>query len=298
MHSTLTLRTTPAEWDKVRAAFAASLMVDTPLASLAENLDGPSWPIKDTRENAAAYIDFDYKEAIAALALRGQPPERLDHLLEILRDTLAFDNPFGEMVAQSETAAERDNPVLVNLAKLGIPASFPLSLTALATDTIDFCRLEGVTTLGEFALLAQRFSRTVVVSGDFRALLNALSHVDEPTLARYLPFRPGVPGLHLIEAVAHLVRALPEPERRQLLAAPASAMATSVGARVTELLPFFPDDRTALMEQIARGVAVTRLVMVLNDVAFEPVVAAALAPHLPPPPTTPKRNWFARLFHA
>ena len=83
-----------------------------------------------------------------------------------------------------------------------------------------------------------------------------------------------------------------------LLAAPASAMSTSVGTRVTELLPFFPDDRAALMEQIARGVAVTRLVMVLNDIAFEPVVAAALAPHLPPPPQAPKRNWFARLFHA
>lgn len=286
-----------AEWNHLRAAFSASLLAETPLASLAENLDGPAWPIRAREETPAAYLDLPADEVVALLALKGQPPERFAHLVTILRETLAFDDPFGAMVSHSEAAVDRENPVRVNLAKLAIPAEFPLSLAALAPDTIAFCQLEGITTLGEFALLAQRLSQNVVVGGDFRALLNALSHVDELTLARYLPFRPGARGLHLIEAVAQALRAFPTVPRDTLLAGRASAFPPELRARLEQIFTFFADQRAELGRQIAAGTSLGRSVMVLNEPGLERFVTAVLSTHLPTATATPRsRSWLSRIF--
>lgn len=52
---------TAKDWDEVRASFASSIMVDTALSSLAQNLEGPDWPIKGPDETPAAYIDLGYE---------------------------------------------------------------------------------------------------------------------------------------------------------------------------------------------------------------------------------------------
>ena len=96
---------TAKDWDEVRSAFAASIMVNTPLSSLAQNLDGPDWPVRGKEENAAAYIDLSYDEMLAMLAIKGMSPAKADVLITMLKETLAFDNPFGEMVEQSTASA-------------------------------------------------------------------------------------------------------------------------------------------------------------------------------------------------
>src|SRR3954470_21159464 len=143
---------TAKEWDEVRLAFASSIMVDTALSSLAQNLDAPDWPIKGKDETPAKYIDLNFEEATEMLQLKGQKPERIDQLVGILKETLAFDSPFGEMVTQTEAASARDNQLLKNLAKLGIPENFPMALTALEPGTLEFCKLEQLVTLSEFAV--------------------------------------------------------------------------------------------------------------------------------------------------
>ena len=87
---------TEKDWDEVRTAFASSIMVDTQVSSLAQNLDGPTWPVKSKDETPAKYIDLSYGEALELLALKGQSAEKLDLLISILKETLAFDNPFGD----------------------------------------------------------------------------------------------------------------------------------------------------------------------------------------------------------
>ena len=52
------MRYTSKQWDEIRGSFATSIMVDTPIHSLAQNLEGPDWPIKDKRETPAGYIDL------------------------------------------------------------------------------------------------------------------------------------------------------------------------------------------------------------------------------------------------
>ena len=143
---------TEKDWNEVRTAFASSIMVDTQVSSLAQNLDGPVWPVKNKDETPSKYIDLTYDEAQELLALKGQSADKLDLLISILKETLAFDSPFGDRVEQTEAAAARDNPLLKNMARIGVPENFPISLTALSADTVEFCKLEKLKTLGEFAV--------------------------------------------------------------------------------------------------------------------------------------------------
>lgn len=281
------MKSTAKDWNEVRTAFASSIMVDTSLSSLAQNLDGPDWPIKGKDETPAKYIDLTFDEVVELLQLKGQSPERIDQLVALLKETLAFDSPFGDMVEQTQAASERDNPLLKNLAKLGIAENFPISLTALEPGTLEFCKLEKLSTLAEFAVAAQGMSQNVIVGGDFKKLLNALSHVDEATLAEVLPYRRGQKGLHLVEAVAQAVRA------------------PDAVARVELATTWFRDDLAAIEKELAAGGSLERRFVALGDPKLEQRAAELLRPHLrvagkPVPAAAPEKKksgffgWFSR----
>jgi hypothetical protein len=269
------------DWDETRAAFASSIMVNTAISSLAQNLDGPDWPLKGKDETPAKYIDLPYEEVIEYLALKGQPPERIDQLIGILKDTLSFDDPFGDMVSQTEETEKKDNQMLRNMARLEIPESFPIAMTALGKDTREFCKLEKLGTLGEFAVFAQGMAQNVIVGGDFRKLLNALSHVDEQALSEVLPFRRGAKGLHLIEALG-LAAAAPLP-----------------ADRVNAALEHFPAEFAALKADVAAGGNLSRHLMVLGNPGREARVAELLKDRLRPDAGAEgarKGGFFSRLF--
>jgi hypothetical protein len=245
---------TEKDWDEVRTAFASSIMVDTQISSLAQNLDGPVWPVKAKEETPSKYIDLDYSEALELLAFKGQPPDKLNLLISIMKETLAFDAPFGDMVEQTQAAAARDNPLLKNMARIGVVENFPISLTALSADTVEFCKLEKLKTLGEFAVFAQGMSQNVIIGGDFRKLLNALSNLDEVTLTEILPFRKGSKGLHLVEALGQATR-LPNPL-----------------AKAQEASVWFKDDFAQIRNDFIDG-SVVRQLGVLHNVELEKKVS-------------------------
>lgn len=314
------------DWDRVRKAFGTSLMADVSLNSLAQNLDLPEWPIEGVTEFPSKYIDLTFEE-LATMPGLAEHPERIQQLVTVLKETLAFDEPFSEMVPAEES--EKENPILKNMAKLGLPENFPMTLVALTEETRSYCTTENITTLKEFAIFAQHLAQAMVVAGDFRALLNALSHVDEATLALYLPYRPGVKGLHLIEGLALTVRAHSEEVRAGLAkhfgarlnptdlarAAQATPLELS-GAQVllaqfaASYVEYFSDDLAALQQQVDAGVPLGRLASVLNDAIVETTVTNLLKPYLvfpsqkapklastPPMEETaaPKRGFFSSL---
>jgi hypothetical protein len=246
---------TEKDWNEVRTAFASSIMVDTQVSSLAQNLDGPVWPVKNKDETPSKYIDLTYDEAQELLALKGQSADKLDLLISILKETLAFDSPFGDMVEQTEAAAARDNPLLKNMARIGVPENFPISLTALSADTVEFCKLEKLKTLGEFAVFAQGMSQNVIIGGDFRKLLNALSNLDEVTLGEILPFRKGSKGLHLVEALGQATR-LPNPM-----------------PKAKEATVWFGEEFATLKRDFAESSGVARQLGVLGNVELEKKVS-------------------------
>jgi hypothetical protein len=232
------------------------------------------------------------------------------------------------MVEQVEASEQRDNQLLKNLARLKIPGDFPIEFVALAADTREFCPLEKLTTVGEFAVFAQGLSQNVIVGGDFRALLNALAQSDESALAKFLPLRPGAKGLHLPEALALGLRAQPVAVRAALArkagaklapqeaAAAAQAPKDQVQTAEAELreqaarlaAEWFRADLAQLQQQHATGATLARLLVVLGDPLIEAVVADLLKAYLksPPPatgataasgaPVPLRRGFFARLF--
>jgi hypothetical protein len=274
---------TEKDWDEARTAFASSIMVDTQISSLAQNLDGDPWPIKTKDETPSLYIDLSYSETLELLALKGQTADKLDQLITILKETLAFDNPFGDMVEQTEAASARDNPLLKNMARAGIAEKFPISLTALGSDTVEFCKLEGLKTLGEFAVFAQGMSQNVIIGGDFRKLLNALSNTDEATLSELIPFRKGAKGLHLVEALGQATRT-PNP-----------------AARAKEAMAWFTEDYAQLRKDFTDGTGVARQLGVLNNLELEKKVADLINQLVKPGSSAPvaekaKTSFFKRIF--
>ncbi len=285
-----------AAWEKTRHAFAKSILVDTPVASLAADLDGPPWPVNAPDETPASYICLPYAQAVAALAARGLTPARLGQLIEILNETAAFDEPFGDMTDLSTLAAgggDAGSPLRKNLSALGLPSDFPLCLSALSEGTLELCRLEKADTLGGFVDFAGRVSQAVIVGGDFRDLLNAIAHRDDKTLARLLPYRPGARGLHLIEGIALEASRL-DPATRAAVASDPLAASAALRRRVSRLAAWFPDQLDALRAEAAAGAAAALLVAPLADAALRPATAGLLQPHLPAPPSPPKPRPFWR----
>jgi len=295
-------------------------MADTSLTSLAQNLDTTDWPVRGEEEKPSKYIDFTYAELLALPELAGSE-KRADHLIGILKETLAFDEPFGDMVAQVEENTAKDNAVLKTLSRLGIPEDYPLALVSLSEGTRAVCVSEGVRTIGEFATLAQQMATRVVIGGDFRALLNALSHGDEEGIGQFLPFRKGSSGLHLPEALGLAAATLSRSEQvglakaygSKLVGMDASAPALSaeaqaaaevtVQAAVAATLEWFKEPAAALVTRVNAGAVLERELIAIGDPAREAIAARALRTALrgqlsavPEAAPVRKRGLFSRLF--
>jgi hypothetical protein len=274
-----TLKITPEAWDEIRIAFHRSILTDTPLASLAQNIEGCAWALPDPEEKPSAYIDLRYSEVLERLRSRGLSPARFDDLVEILKGTLEFDQSFGAMLPASTTSAAPDGKlgdgIQRNLVRLGIPADFPLSLCGFAPGTKNFCREQGMVTLSDFLVFARRASRAVIVGGEFRDVLNAVAHIDEVTLATFLPFRPKSTGLYLVEALALLVRPM-DLEQRVMLARQGGTVPESIRPALDATTAYFAAELKQLRAQHEQGTPLSRLVVSLDDLSLESAVCALL----------------------
>lgn len=287
---------TAKDWDEVRKKFRGSLMVDTSLSSLAQNLEGADWPVKGDDEKPSKYIEFTWEELLMLPEIAGKE-DRIQHLVGILKETLSFDDPFGDMVAQVEETAAKENPILKTLSRLNIPEDFPLKLVNLSEGTRVVCASEGVKTIGEFANLGQQMSTKVVLGGDFRTLLNVLTHGDEEGIGQFLPYRKGRTGLHLAEALGLASAGLPRNEQlglakhygAKLPPAEAAQAKPLSGEQVAKLeglvrlnvqaaLDWFKEEKAALQKQLGEGVTLERYLVVIGDPARELIAVRLAAP--------------------
>jgi hypothetical protein len=268
---------TPEAWDEIRSAFHHSILVDTPLASLAQNIEGCAWVLQDADEKPSAYVDLCHADVVERLRIRGLSPARFDDLVDILRGTLDFDQSLGAMLPSMKAPAAEKLPdgILRNLERLGIPAGFPISLCAFAPGTHSFCREQGMVSLGDFLIFARRASRAVVVGGEFRDVMNAIAHIDESTLARFLPFRVRSTGLHLVEAIALLVRPL-DLEQRIMISRHGGVLPESVLKKLHETRAYFSTQLEELRLQHKAGMPLARCVVSLDDLSLESAVCAVL----------------------
>lgn len=205
------------QWESVRKRFTNSLMENTKLSSLAENADLPAWPIEGEGETPGKYIDFFWQDIEELPELIENDYANIKLLIRIMDETLAFDDPFGEMTDQSDAVSEQDDTMQRSFIKLGIPEDFPLELSNLSAETKEFCTSQGFSTVAEFGNFIHNVVQNVVIKGDYRSFLNALANYDEVAIAKVLPIRPGEKGVHLQEGLRLAVETLAEEERIALL---------------------------------------------------------------------------------
>jgi hypothetical protein len=98
-------------------------------------------------------------------------------------------------------------------------------------------------------------SQNVIIGGDFRKLLNALSNLDEVTLTEILPFRRGSKGLHLVEALGQSTRL------------------TNPLPKAKEASVWFADDFVQIKKDFTEGTGVARQLGVLGNIDLEKKVS-------------------------
>lgn len=203
------------EWEHFRKRFFNSILNDTEIAVLGQNA-GISWPFKGSDETPTKYIEFDFEELQSVPGLIGKKT-RIKKLMDILRETLAFDDPFNDMVDSVEAESEEDDTFERILAKLEIPSNYPAAFIHFSPETADLLKSEGVETLLQTIHFGQNLARNVVIGGDLKSFLNGLAHTDEASIIKHLPYRRTERNLHLAEAVGLIARDLDEPVQFELL---------------------------------------------------------------------------------
>jgi hypothetical protein len=231
------------DWDDIRKKFKHSIMADTSLVSLAQNLDVQEWPHKGEDEKPSKYIEFDYAELLMLPEIAGNAA-KADHLIGILKETLSFDDPFGDMVSQVEEKSSKENPILKTLSRLGIPEAFPLMLANFSEGTRIVCASEGVKTTGLF--LPEAIG--LIAAG--------LSRPDQLSLAKAY-------GAKLSNSDASAAKPLSREQMEKL----ENTMRLTLNAA----LDWFKTDKEALLKHLADGGTYERYFVNLNDPAREAI---------------------------
>jgi hypothetical protein len=203
------------EWEHLRKRFFNSILNDTEISVLGQNAS-ISWPFKGSDETPAKYIEYDFEELQSVPGLIGKKA-RVKKLMDILRETLAFDDPFSDMADTVEEESEVDDAFERILEKLDIPQTYPAEFIHFSPETKEVLKREGVETLIQTIHFGQNLARNVVIGGDLKSFLNGLAHVDEPSIVKHLPYRRTERNLHLAEAVGLIARDLDEPIQLELL---------------------------------------------------------------------------------
>ena len=300
-------------WDNIRERFRSSMMAKTEIHKLAQNIDA-AWPHKGADEIPLKYIGLTFDELHMMPELGGKL-DRIKLLMDILEETMAFDDPFGEMAEHVDSSSKKDDSALKTLQKLEINAAYPLRFCLIDQETKDFCAGEGLNTVGEFIEFTQNMAQNIVVGGDFRTFLNSFVGGDAKQIAQYLPLRAGTPGLHLAEAIGQYFRTLASEEYADLLTRHGGELAAEdrrqrrltseeqleLDAKVTRdiniLLEFFEDEAARLRDAFAEGgSAAERFFVPLDNRNQERLGLLIVKGICMPEEKKEKKGFFSRLF--
>lgn len=304
------------EWDRIRDRFRRSMMVKTEVYKLAQNID-VNWPLRGTDEIPLKYVPLSYDELMMTPGI-AEKPERARLLADILVETMAFDDPFGEMAEHVDSSSKHDESAAKAMRELGIPAEFPIALCNVSQETREFCVNESLTTIGDFIDFTQNMAQSVVVGGDFRAFLNSFVHQDEEAIAHYIPMRIGRKGLFLTEALGQAVDRLGKEEYLYFLEAyegePAAddrkgvrklredegnAAKRRIRQELSAVFEWFSEEADLLKDALAEGgTSVDRFFMPLENPNMEKIAKgfARLCLENDEESTKKKSGFFRRLF--
>lgn len=278
------------EWEHFRKRFSESILKTTEIAELGRSV-GVSWPFKGSGETPEKYIRYNFEELQNVPGLIGKK-KRVSDLMDVLREILAFDDPFSSMM---DTVEKRSNENLVYkrvLKKLEIPENYPVTLMFLSKKTKTLLHNNGAKTLIEAIRLGERSPEN---ESDLSSLISGLALTNETTIKTHLPFRLGQRGLHLPEAIGLMVRDIDEPVRMELIRqagiptqssedtdAELTASEVSlkiVSVRFNELCSWFGTQADELRKMCDSPELIERYFLPINDAEIERVSIALAIIH-------------------
>lgn len=203
------------EWEHFRKRFSESILKTTEIAELGRNV-GISWPFKGSGETPEKYIQFDFEELQSVPGLIGKK-RRVKDLMDVLREILAFDDPFLDMMDTVEEKDSEDRIYQRVLKKLEISENYPVNLMFFSPATRELLYNNNIKTLMGAINFGKGTALRAKGSNDLQSFINSLALINENTIMNHLPFRTGRSGLHLPEATGLLVRDLEAPIRIEFL---------------------------------------------------------------------------------
>jgi hypothetical protein len=284
------------EWEYICRRFTNSILNETEIAKLGQNA-GFSWPFKGSDENPNKYIEYSFDELQSVPGLIGKK-SRVHKLFDILRETLAFDDPFGDMADKVEAESEQDDTFDRILDRLGIDKNYPARFVHLSGDTIDLLgRESNAQTLSDIIHFGQGLAQAAIIGADLRALMNSLAHKDHVGIRKHIPYRR-TGGLHLAEAIGLVGEDLNASLQAELLyqsgaelsseeislrdaglASGSEAQLSSALDQVSELCKWFSVEAADLKEVFGGGGAPERFFLVNNEPRTERVALALARLH-------------------
>lgn len=204
------------EWEFIRGRFRKSILNEMEIGKLGQNA-GISWPFKGSGETPNKYIEYSFEELKSVPGLIGKK-SRIHKLVDILRETLAFDDPFGEMADKVEAEGENDVTFERILERIGVDKDYPANFVHFSEETIELLgRESSATTLIGIINFGQILEQSSTEGSDLRAFINSLAHKDDIGIRKHIPYRRGDSGLHLAEAIGLIAEDLDEPLKNELL---------------------------------------------------------------------------------
>ena len=278
-------------WERLRERFAGSEMRDMELSILGQNA-GKSWPFKGSDETPAKYLEFDFEDLGSVPGLIGKK-RRVQILMDILTETLAFDDPFADMADKVEADGEHDVTYERVMVRFEIPEEYPARFMAFDAEGRALIKEQGCETLGEVVRFIADLPYDSTSAADLKSFLNLLGHKDELGIGRYIPYRRGKFGLHLAEAIGLIAANVPENLQLELLSQTglelkpeeaaqleASSTLTLEGQLKTALeqldaiSEWFADEAAGLQQLIEGGGSYERYFITINNSRTERIALA------------------------
>ncbi len=282
----------PEDWDEIRSTLAGTIMAETSLHGLAQNV-GMKWPIRGKDETPARYLDYTL-EALADLPEFYGKGNRLSVFVAILKETIAFDDPFASMAEKFESQPLDAALARTVVYELEIPSDYPVELMRFSKRTRDLCIEGGHDTLDKLITFLMESTTAVIMNEEFRQFLSCVRSQDKSALAQFLPIRPGCKGIFLAEALGLYAHQMNDPYAATLLYAyridtdnpdwgeeavlqkdRAQRLIDEVKATAMKYFEMMPDQASNLRSCLSAGIgASVRFFISLNNPHIEEVALA------------------------
>lgn len=285
------------EWDHIRKRFHNSILNETEIAKLGQNV-GVSWPFKGAGETPAKYMEMTLEELGETPGLIGKK-SRIRNLMDILRETLAFDDPFSDMAEKVEADSEEDDTFEKILTKLEIEHNYPAGLVHFNADTVELLGGANVETLIDVIRFGQELPKDSEKGDELKRFLNSLAHKGEKDIMMHLPYRRGVRGLHLPEAIGLIGKDLSKEARLYLSSKSGAVMSEDETAalanideasaeaevqravdQVAQACEWFEKEAAEMQEIHESGMGLERFFIIVNDSEKEPLALGLAKLHI------------------